>query len=240
MRPIENVVEEIRLLPRKIFGFDDNSLTINPNYTKQLFKKMKELNKKFIAMGNINVLGKDDELLKLASEAGCIAWFIGFESVSQSSLISVGKKTNITKEYISSVKKIHDYKMMIIGSFVLGFDYDTPDIFDMTDKFVEKSEIDVVHYHQLMPYPGTPIFDRLDKQGRILTKDWNKYTHDYVVFKPKYMTPEELLTNTRRLREKYYKMSHSIKRIVKSMNLGFPPFLETTFENLAVKFLGYQ
>jgi len=197
-RPIEDVIKEIKSIKKNSFNFYDNSLTINPSYTKELFKEMKNLNKKFTCYGNVNVLGKDDELLKLASEAGCTDWFVGLESINNDSLNSVGKKNKV-EEYLYTTKKIHDYGMMIKGSFVFGFDYDTLDVFDKTIDLVRKCEIDIVYFHVLTPLPGTPIFKKFEMQGRILTKDWSKYNFSNVVFKPKNMTPEQLYDNFKKV-----------------------------------------
>jgi radical SAM superfamily enzyme YgiQ (UPF0313 family) len=226
MRPIESVVEEIRSHPNKLFTFSDNSLTINKRYTKQLFNEIKDMNKKFFAYGHIYALGKDEELLKLASEAGCIGWLIGFESVCQESIDSIGKSANRVSEYLTSVKKIHDYGMMIEASFVFGFDFDKSDIFMRTDEFVRKSEADIPFGLILTPYPGTSLFNRLDNENRILTRDWSKYNGQYAVFKPKYMTPEELLIGTEELNKKWHTFSRGIERIIRNLNFGFYPFTE--------------
>jgi len=240
MRPIENVIDEIESLPGKVFNFHDNSLTINPNYTKKLFKAMAGLNKKFYGFGNINILGSDEEFLKLASDAGCLGWLIGFESISQESLDITGKKTNIAETYLSSVKNIHNHNMIILGSFVFGFDGDKKETFELTDDFISISEIDLPDAMILTPYPGTPLFDRLEREGRILTKDWNKYNLENVVFEPKYMTRDELSENVRKLYKKWHSWSPSIRRIVKSMGLGFRPFVETAQQNMYMKLLRYQ
>ncbi len=240
MRPIDEVIKEIKEVPGKVFNFHDNSMTINPDYSKKLFKEMKEIGKKFYAFGNINVLGNDEEFLKLASEAGCVGWLIGFESMSQESLDMIGKKTNKVRTYLSSVKKIHDHGMIILGSFVFGFDGDTKDIFETTYKFVEMSDIDAPDAMILTPHPGTPLFDRLDKEDRILTRDWNKYNYENVVFKPKHMTPDDLLTKTRELYKKLHSTSKSIRRITKSIRLGFRPTTETASQNLYLRLLRYQ
>jgi len=239
MRPVENVYEEIRKYPDKIFVFEDDSLTINPSYTKQLFREIKDLNKKFLAYGNIDVLGHDEELLMLASDAGCIGWLIGFESVCQQSLDSVGKKTNNVNEYLSLIEKIHDYGMIIEGSFVFGFDYDTPEIFNQTDDFVRKGEIDIPFASILVPYPGTPIFKKFDKEGRILTKDWSKYTVEKVVFQPKNMTPEELFMYTFELNKLWHQIPRSIRRILRNLNFGFYPFTETLGIEIYLKLLNF-
>jgi len=235
MREIDDVIEEIRSHPGKLFNFQDSSMTINVEYTKQLFRKIKGMNKRFYANGNVNTLGKDDELLKLASEAGCTRWYIGFESICQESIDSVGKKTNKVREYTSAIKKIHDHGMIIMGSFVFGFDYDTMDIFEKTDEFVRKNGVDVPSAHILTPYPGTPLCKRLNSEGRILTRDWSKYDLEHVVFQPKHMKPEELETKTYELHKKWFKTSNMVIRIMGSGKYGFRPFIDTTMANLYLK-----
>ncbi|MCK4365204.1 MAG: B12-binding domain-containing radical SAM protein [Thermoplasmatales archaeon] len=236
MKPVDFVIDEIKMIPNKTFFLFDNSVTINKKYSKELFRKMKGLNKKFIGYGNIDLFGKDEEFLKLASEAGATMWMIGLESIYQETLDYVGKKTNIVKEYISTIKKIHDYGMLIFGLFAFGFDTDKLDIFDTTDAFVSKSEIDVPYFHTLSPEPGTPIYKKLDAEGRILTKDWSKYSQaDEVVFQPKHMTPEELLYNTYRLRENQYKLSNCFNRIYRARKIGTYVFFESAWSNLYMR-----
>lgn len=239
-RPIDQVITEIEQLPAKNFNFHDNSLTVNPDYSKKLFRAMKGLNKKFYGFGNINILGNDEELLKLAREAGCVGWLIGFESISQESIDIIGKKTNTVQEYHKSVKKIHDYGMIILGSFVFGFDGDKLETFDLTDDFVSKSEIDVPDAMILTPYPGTPLFDRLLKEGRILTKQWDKYNFENVVFKPKHMNPEQLLENTQNLYDKWHSWGPSIYRMMEGLRFGFTGFIENWQQNMYMKLLRYQ
>jgi radical SAM superfamily enzyme YgiQ (UPF0313 family) len=236
MRSIEDVIEEIKLHSGKLFVFQDPSLTANPSYAKDLFKALKGLNRRWVANGNINILGHDDELLKLANEAGCIDWSVGFESVNQESLNSVGKKAYKVKEFTAAIKKIHDYGMIVDASFVLGLDPDLPDVFEKTDEFVRKSEIDIPCSFVLIPYPGTPIFEQLDQEGRILTRDWSKYNQQNVVFQPRHMTPDELLINNQDLNKKWYTTMRGLERMIKSIRFGFYPFVEVTSSILFWKF----
>jgi radical SAM superfamily enzyme YgiQ (UPF0313 family) len=232
-RNIKEVIEDIKNFTDKSFVFWDNSLTINIKYTKQLFREIKEndLNKKFVAMGNTNILAKDEELLKLAKEAGCVAWWIGFESISQETLKNIGKNTNKVEQYAQAIKNIHDHGMWITGWFVFGFDTDTIDVFDKTDEFVKKNDIDIPEALILTPFPGTPLYKRYDEQNRILTKDWNKYDAKHVVFQPKNMTPEKLLESTIKLHKEWYNTSNIIRRTIKSAKFGLAPFINAPTRN---------
>jgi len=238
MRPIEEVVKEIKDQPWKYFYFYDDSLCLNVKYAKKLFNEIKGLNKKFFAFSNIHVLGNDDELLRMAKEAGCVGWAIGFESISQESLDSVGKSSNRVEDYERNIKKVHDNGMFILGFFMFGFDHDRLDIFDKTDEFVRKNDIDVPRAYILVPYPGTPIYDRFEKEGRILSKDWSRY-QGQVVFQPKHMTTEELYTNVTELYKKWYKKSNIIKRTLKGIRYGYHPMVISLMNNLQYKVMNY-
>jgi radical SAM superfamily enzyme YgiQ (UPF0313 family) len=233
-RPIKNVINEIKSIPGKSFIFHDASLTINPKYSKSLFRELMGSNKHFFCNGNADVLSKDDELLSLAKQAGCVGWLIGFESLSQDSLKNVGKKTNKVDNYMKSIEKIHNYQMMVCGTFVFGFDGDTIDIFQKTKDFVDIAGIDVPDALILTPFPGTPLFYKLEKEGRILTKDWSKYDHKHVVFKPKHMTPNQLLENTQNLYKHFFSIKSLSKRILKSISLGYHPFTCVLFSSLTM------
>ena len=222
-RPVDEVIDEIKSMPQKTLMFYDNSLTVNPGYSKSLFKKMKALNKKFFCNGNSDVLARDKELVRLSKEAGCVSWLVGFESVSQKTLDEIGK-TGRVKEYSQAIKNIHDYGMAVIGSFMFGFDSDTKDVFDETLKTIKELKIDVADFCILTPVVGTPVFNKFENEGRILTKDWSKYDMKNVVFKPKNMTPEELLQGVKRMYIEFYSTSYTVRRVVKSLRLGLYPF----------------
>jgi radical SAM superfamily enzyme YgiQ (UPF0313 family) len=231
-RSIDDVLEEIATLQQKIFFFTDFSLTIDVSYTKTLFRRMRGLKKKFICGGNVDVLAEDNELLRLSHEAGCIEWISGFETFSQEAMNSAGKKTNIVEEYSAAVKKIHRYKMAVFGTFVLGFDEDTPDIFDTMQDHIGRLGVDAVNFAILTPYPGTPLFQRLDREGRILTKDWSKYNRKNVVFQPKQMTKEELEAGFLNVTRYFSSLPYLGFRTVRSLNRGVYPFLATFAGNL--------
>ena len=191
-RPIENVIEELKSIPRKFVLLHDANLTVDIDYSKALFKAMirEKVNKRWLGNGNIYSLGNDLEFLRLARDAGCICWTTGLESVSQNSLNGVKKSNNKVERYGQWIKNIHKNGMGIMGLFMFGFDEDTLDIFDKTLDALNELGIDRAEFSILTPLPGTPFYYKMEKEGRILTKDWSQYTQTRVVFQPKNMTPE--------------------------------------------------
>jgi len=192
----------------------DANLTADLDYSKNLFKEMikQNVNKKWFANGNIYKLGEDEEFLKLAKKSGCIGWTTGFESLSQPSLDSVNKKENIVEKYAEWIDKIRENGMAVSGLFMFGFDYDNSGIFDKTIEALNTWKIDVGEFNILTPLPGTPLYTKMDKEGRILTKDWSKYTQAQVVFKPKQMSPEELYEGTKKVIKEFQSYRRMLKR----------------------------
>jgi radical SAM superfamily enzyme YgiQ (UPF0313 family) len=114
--------------------------------------------------------------------------------------------------------------MAVIGSFMFGFDTDTRGVFDETFNIIKDLKVDLADFCILTPFPGTPLYKKFDREGRILTKDWSKYTMKNVVFQPKNMTPQELLEGVKRMYVDFYSMNNTITRISRGVKLGFYPF----------------
>lgn len=217
-RPLFNIIDEMKKIKAKTIFFPDASLTIDPNYTKALFKEIGTLNKNFHCFGNINILYRDDELLKIASDAGVKRWYIGIESISQENIIAIGKRTNQVEEYEKALNKINDYGMKITAFFIFGFDNDTVDIIYKTIKLINEWNIDTVSFSIITPYPGTRLFNRLENEGRITSYDWSRYTEGRVNFKPKKMSEEELFFNVKKAVLNFYSIKNSFKNSLKISN----------------------
>jgi len=231
-RPIENVIEEIKSIPQKFLFFLDASLTLDPEYSKNLFNEMKGLGKKFCCCGNTDVLGRDDEFLKLAKEAGCMIWYVGFETISQEIIDRLGKKTNKVEEYPVVVQKIHEYKMAVSGSFIFGFDEETLDLYNRTHQAVNEWGVELLETNILTPFPGTSLFNKMEKEGRIITKNWVKYNEGELVYKLKNNIPvEKFMSETWRITKEYnWDNFYNIERLKKRLKLGFYPFIAAMFQ----------
>ncbi len=221
-RPIKNVVEEIKQMPNRLYVIHDPHLTANPRYARELFKELirQKINKAWVANGTTNVLGKiDEEFLNLARKSGCVEWFVGFESVSQAALDNIKKTHNKVENFKKMIKRVHNYGMSVQGGIIFGFDEDQPDIFDTTLEKINELEIDVLEVNILTPYPGTPLFEKMEREGRLITRDWSKYNQVDVVYKPKNMTEKELWEGARKVAKEFYSWPNIIKRNIKIFNI---------------------
>jgi len=214
-RPVEEVITEVRTLNTDFVFFTDNNIIGNPKYAKTLFRGLKSTGIRWISQCSVN-LAKDEELLKLAADSGCVGMLIGFESLSEKAINSMGKKVNRVDEYAQAIKNIHKAGIGIIGCFVLGFDEDQPNIFKKTVKFIKKTNIEIPQLTVLTPFPGTVLRQKMAKENRILHNNWKYYDATSVVFKPKWMTVEELRKRYDWTGRKIYNYRAITWRIIKS------------------------
>jgi radical SAM superfamily enzyme YgiQ (UPF0313 family) len=154
-------------------------------------------------------------LLRGFAESGCIALNIGFESFSEKNLEVMGKGFNQPSKYIEAVQRAHDQGIGIMGTFIVGLDDDDPGVFQRIIDFSIQHRLDWALTFIMAPYPGTESFDRLEREGRILIRDWEKYDSLNVVFQPMRMSPEELHQGMRRVWKEVFSFPSIYRRILK-------------------------
>jgi len=234
-RPIDQVIDEMKTIKSKTIFFADASLTISPPYSKSLFKEMASLNKKFHCFGNMNVLSRDSEFLALSQEAGVDRWYVGIESISQENINQAGKSTNKIENYAKAIRKIKDHNMNVTGFFMFGFDNDTPDIFKKTLEAIYEWDLDSASFSIVTPYPGTRLFDRLEKEGRITSYDWSRYAEGKVNYKPVKMTEEELIDGIRYAARNFFSIKQSFKRSFNRRHLNPVGSIVTFINNMTLR-----
>ena len=138
---------------------------------------------------------------------------IGFESVNQDNLNEIFKGFNTVEKYKESVKRFHKAGIAVAGSFVFGFDSDTKDVFNQTLDFINKAHIDMPRFTINTPFPGTPFYEKMKRENRIIENNWSMYNCSHVIIMPKNITPEELQEGYYRISKEAYKLSSIIKRI---------------------------
>jgi radical SAM superfamily enzyme YgiQ (UPF0313 family) len=194
IRPLEEIDQELSTIIHKkgeyLFLSDDN-VTAEEDYAFGLFEIFKRHGVKWMGFTTIKI-AMNEKLLEKARESGCVSLFIGFESLLQENLDNVSKRFVNAKELLNLVKTIQNHQIGIQGAFIFGFDGDDPTIFKKTVEFVQKNNIELPTFSVLTPFPGTPLFGRLEKEERIFDRNWSHYDMSHVVFKPKKMTVREL------------------------------------------------
>lgn len=216
-KPIDFVIEDIKRVGQKKIIFVDLNLVANIRYAKELFHALIPLNIEWFGLCTV-LIANDDEMLELMARSGCKGLLLGLESISQDSLKEINKQFNASVDYRVLIDKLHRLKISIQGCFVFGLDNDTKDIFDETIDFVLDTGIDLPRFAVLTPFPTTPLYKRLESEGRILTKNWELYDVQHVVFEPKNMSPLELSLEHKRVWREVYSYGSIFKRLKKAKN----------------------
>ncbi len=212
MKPISNILREIESLKTNHVMFIDDNFIGNPQKSRLLLKEFKKLNLTWHTAVSANI-GQHEDILDDMAESGCKTLFIGFESVNRDNISAAGKKQNKIETYNDTVKKIHDRKMMVNASFAFGFDGDTPNVFNDTLKWLETNKVETMTGHILTPYPGTVLYERWLREGRIIDHDLTHYDTAHVVFKPFGMSPEDLSKGYLKIYDDFYSWASILKRM---------------------------
>jgi radical SAM superfamily enzyme YgiQ (UPF0313 family) len=215
-RPVTEVAAEYASFQGKVIIFWDDNIAGDLDYAKQLFHAIAPYRKWWSSQASIHA-GRDDEFLEAAAQSGCKQLFLGLESISQQSMAKVKKGFNQMEEYYRIIERIHSHGIAVQAGIVFGFDHDTPKIFQNTLDFLEETGIQNATFNILTPFPGTPLFHKLESEGRILTCDWRKYnSREDVVYQPKRMSAAELLAGYRYANARFYSFSGIAKRLSRS------------------------
>ncbi len=190
-RPVADVVRDVKAIPARRFVINDVSPLDDLDYAKELLRALVPLKKKWGGLATTRVTD-DPELVELLERSGCQYLLLGFESISQRSLNRIAKGFNAREDYAEVMDRLHRARIVVQGCFVFGFDEDETSVFAATVAEVQRLKIDIPRYSLYTPYPGTPLFQRLQAENRIVTYDWGQYDTMHVVIQPKGMSPVEL------------------------------------------------
>jgi len=210
-RRVKDILAEIDATGEKFVVFTDNNLMADPRFGMELCAALQSRQLLWSAAVTIDV-ARDRGLVRAMAASGCQGVFIGLETLTDATLRDQGKRTLPPSAYEQAVALLHEHGIEVNGSFVFGFDHDGPDVFDRTIAFIVKQRLECATFHILTPYPGTPLFERLQQQGRILTNDWDRFDTAHAVFRPARMTTEQLEQGYRRAYRELYSWSNVLAR----------------------------
>lgn len=212
-RPIDDVMREIKAMRSKIIFFLDPNMIGDRKHAKAFFAELAKLRKWWLGCASLDVVD-DPELLDAMAKSGCRGLLMGFESTRQDALVSANKVRNIGKRYAEIVDTLHDHGILVQACFVFGFDTDDASVFEESADYIAGAKFDLPQISIYTPFPGTPVFERMEREGRILTRDWSMYNGQNVVFRPARMSAEELDKGTDLVRRRAYSWRALSKRML--------------------------
>jgi radical SAM superfamily enzyme YgiQ (UPF0313 family) len=234
-KPVEEVVADIRQHGARKLIFIDLNLIAHRGYAKALFTALIPLRVQWYGLATV-LLADDSELLELAQSSGCRGLLMGLESISASNLKANHKGFNSPDRYARVVERLHTHGIALQGCFVFGLDDDHPDVFLKTAEFAVQAKIDLPRFAVVTPFPNTPLYLRLEAEGRILTKDWELYDAQHVVFQPRHLSVQELQEGV----ERAWKYAYSWKSIGRRLRHSPAPWSVRLGTNLGYRFYAHH
>ncbi len=214
-RDVDVVIEDLRKYDDKhnsVFFYDDN-FAADPKRTKRLLGKMIDEGFSFVSSAQVRVdAGKDRELVGLMRDAGLKTVFVGLESISPESLTCMNKKQTVA-DMEEGLAGFARYGIDVHGMFVFGFDSDDKKTLSDTVRFAKKKMLDSVQFLVLTPFPGTPVYHELERDSRIMVKDWSFYDGHHVVFIPKKISPYNLQKAQIKGHRRFYSTVEVVRRL---------------------------
>ncbi|MGH7176062.1 MAG: B12-binding domain-containing radical SAM protein, partial [Tepidisphaeraceae bacterium] len=219
-RPIEQVIRDIQAIrevrENPFIEFADDNTFVDKEWGKELCRRLIPMRLKWFTETDVSV-AQDAELLSLMHDAGCRQVLVGLESPSRGPLDGLEMRANIKSrwhaEYLDAVRTIQDHGITVNGCFILGLDGHGPDIFPRVLQFANEASLYDVQITVLTAFPGTPLYDRLKREGRIIEdRRWDLCTLFDVNHYPGGMSPQELREGMYWLTERLYDASGTSRR----------------------------
>jgi radical SAM superfamily enzyme YgiQ (UPF0313 family) len=238
-RPVEHIIEELKSIHEKyVLIVDDNFIGIRVEHiaqTKDLLREIikADLGKKWITQVTINI-ADDEELLRLAAQAGCCGVFIGFETITDDGLAEISKKGNLRqararRSFRESVRTIQKHGLVVVGSFIMGLDVDRPGIGERVADAALHYGVDILNAMYLTPLPGTRLWEKMKADDRIAANDfpadWVYYTLTFPVAKYNHLSWRDMVRENNACNRKFYSVLQIARRVVKGLVSGRHPFI---------------
>lgn len=229
-RPVDAVVDELAEVRRRgqmVFFIDDNIVS-DLDAAKELCRALAPLGLRWVSQASINV-AFDEEALELMRRSGCQGLLIGFESLEETNLTAMNKRFNLMhggpRQALANCRRAG---LRIYGTFVFGYDGDTPESFARTVAFCQQEGLFIAAFNHITPFPGTPLYRRLEAEGRLRYDAWwldARYRYNEVPFQPTGMAPEELERGCLEARRNFYAWRSILERATHGIHRRSPYML---------------
>ncbi len=208
-RPVDDVVAEVTALAqhkRLIFFVDDN-FAGDLKTGRELLPALSGLRTRWITQMSINA-AHDEDFLRGLHAAGCRGVLIGFESLDEANLQRMNKRFNTMRGgYEKALANLRRHGIFVYGTFVFGYEHDTPESFDQAVDFATEQGLYIAAFNHLTPFPGTPLYARLQAEGRLRFEAWWRdpgYRYNALPFTPVGMSPEAVTEGCVAARRRFY------------------------------------
>jgi radical SAM superfamily enzyme YgiQ (UPF0313 family) len=235
LKPVDQVIADINQHDARKLIFVDLNIIADRDYAVLLFTALIPLKVQWYGLATV-LLADDAELLKLAERSGCKGLLMGLESISPQNLRQNHKGFNSPDKFARVVQRLHEHGIALQGCFVFGLDHDEPDVFLKTAEFAVEARIDLPRYAIVTPFPNTALYKRLAAEDRILTRNWELYDGQHVVFHPAKMSVEELQMGA----EVAWKHTYSFRSIARRIRHSPAPWPVKLGTNLGYRFYAHN
>lgn len=226
-RPVDAILEEVAQTRKRgsFYFFVDDNITSNFDEAKELYRRLAKYNIRWVSQASINA-AHDEEFLDLISRSGCEGLLIGFESLERETLRMMKKKFNtMGGGYEVALNNLRRHHIRLYATFVFGYDHDTAQTFDDTVAFANEHRFFMAAFNHLTPFPGTPLYQRLKDDGKLLYDSWwldPSYSYNKIPFKPALLEPEELQALCIKARAEFYSIPNILRRFRDPVNRSSP------------------
>jgi len=222
-RPIDQVLAELQELRghRRLFFFVDDNITSSLPDAKAFLRALIPLRIRWVSQASIHA-AHDEEFLELLVRSGCQGVLIGFESLNPATLAAMNKRFNTARGgYTTALTNLRRHRIRVYGTFVFGYDEDTPVTCEHTVAFAEAHAFYIAAFNHLTPFPGTPLYQTLEREGRLLYDAWwldDRYSYNHIPFTPKGMSPDALQDACLAARRRFYGWPSILRRGIDPVN----------------------
>jgi radical SAM superfamily enzyme YgiQ (UPF0313 family) len=215
-RPAREVAAEMEATGSQRFFIVDDNIVSQPARARELCQELIPLGIAWVGQASIHI-AQDEELLERMGASGCIGVLIGMESLDPANLRDMGKSWNLSGgSYADSLARFRKHGLAVYGTFVFGYDNDDPDVIRRSVAFAREQKLFLAAFNHLVPFPGTPLYRRLEAEGRLLSPKWwldPQGRIGDVTFRPKKMSPAELQEQCLSARRQFYRWNSIFERL---------------------------
>jgi radical SAM superfamily enzyme YgiQ (UPF0313 family) len=236
-RPADEVAAEMAATGSRRFFIVDDNIVSQPEKARELCLALIPLGVRWVGQASIYI-AQDDELLELMVRSGCQGVLIGMESLDPANLRDMGKGWNLSGGgYSASLTRFRKHGLAVYGTFVFGYDNDNADVVHRSVAFAREQKLFLAAFNHLVPFPGTPLYRRLESEGRLLSPKWwldPAGRVGDVTFRPRKMDPAELQALCLEARQQFYRWGSIGERLLDFHANARNPLMLATYLGLNV------